>query len=135
MVHISRMGGGAVAVADGVGGWNAKGVNPAAYSRCLVHFARVAAVQEERERQTTAKATGLMAMVRALAAGLTKKDLTAQGLMSRAQARPPSLQPHHITDRIVHGVADHSQRSARRPQRQNTPRLPPACEHNPKTGP
>jgi len=87
MVHISRMGGGAVAVADGVGGWNAKGVNPAAYSRCLVHFARVAAVQEERERQTTAKATGLMAMVRALAAGLTKKDLTAQGLMSRAQVR------------------------------------------------
>jgi hypothetical protein len=29
-----------------------------------------------------------MAMVRALAAGLGKKDLTAQGLMTRAQARP-----------------------------------------------
>jgi hypothetical protein len=34
------------------------------------------------------QATGLMAMVRALAAGLGKKDLTAQGLMTRAQARP-----------------------------------------------
>jgi hypothetical protein len=30
-------------------------VDPAAYSRCLVHFARAASVQEERERQTTAK--------------------------------------------------------------------------------
>jgi transposase-like protein len=40
MIHVRKAGGGSIAVADGVGGWNAKGINPANYSRCLVHFAR-----------------------------------------------------------------------------------------------
>jgi len=91
MVQMSDVGGGAIGVADGVGGWNAQGVNPGAYSRCLCHFARVAILQDEKKkRQSEATGDGLLAQLLASFRKAVLKSsvsLSSKGVMAKAQAR------------------------------------------------
>ncbi|KAK3273612.1 hypothetical protein CYMTET_18157 [Cymbomonas tetramitiformis] len=72
-------GGGSVAVADGVGSWNDKGVNPGAYSRALMHFSREMFQAELAEAERPA---GLLQRVQALLR--LRKECTPKSVIANA---------------------------------------------------
>uniref|UniRef100_A0A7S0QYV8 Protein phosphatase n=1 Tax=Pyramimonas obovata TaxID=1411642 RepID=A0A7S0QYV8_9CHLO len=91
MIHVRKSGGGSIAVADGVGGWNAKGVNPANYSRCLVHFSRNELLKLARKEDEAAKSMskGLVAMVvQMMRDGIdARRNVSAKSIMTSAMKR------------------------------------------------
>lgn len=68
-----------MAVADGVGSWNDKGVNPGAYSRALMHFSREMFREELAEAERPA---GLLQRVQALLR--LRKECTPRSVIANA---------------------------------------------------
>eukprot|EP00238_Polyblepharides_amylifera_P002783 CAMPEP_0196582184 /NCGR_PEP_ID=MMETSP1081-20130531/37901_1 /TAXON_ID=36882 /ORGANISM="Pyramimonas amylifera, Strain CCMP720" /LENGTH=379 /DNA_ID=CAMNT_0041902679 /DNA_START=179 /DNA_END=1318 /DNA_ORIENTATION=- len=90
MIQIGKNGGGAIGVADGVGGWNAKGVNPAAYSRALMHFSRRYLLEDyKRKQEAKIKPEGLFQLVLKLIKDQLDKanPSSVQQVMNAAQNR------------------------------------------------
>jgi len=86
MVQVCCNGGGSLAVADGVGGWNDKGVNPSAYSRCLVHFARLAVLDDAQQDDPSSSL--LQAVVQIFKKSIFRNvGISACGAIAKAQSR------------------------------------------------